>query len=441
MAIILASRLALSIQIVIVGPDQTPEIPLLAVTFARTRKFKWRLLAATLACACIGVLWCCDENPPRQELPTVAAAKPYKIPAPTTIAAVASTKPIVMAKPPMLGPLSPPIVILPEKILEPEIRVRLTDEKDTPPAIVSSKYRGKIQTLRMPNGKYVAVNVLPLDSYLQGVLTKELISGWDQETFRAQAIAARTFALFQIVTDGRGKAWDVNADESSQVYGGISAETAPARTAVAATRGQVLMAQFAGKTGIFCSFYSSCIGGASQDPFDAWGDPSITPLSAHITGPVDTNSSRYNWDRDFVITKADVTRCVQSWGDRNNFAYLKTLGSGGRIESVTVAKRNPETNRPVELTLTDSAGRSAPIRAEEFRLALMGDPLGRAPKPYSSNCDIRMQGDTIVLYNGHGYGHGIGMSQWGAQNLAKQGYSHTQILTFFYPGSTLKDLW
>ncbi|HVT80367.1 MAG TPA: SpoIID/LytB domain-containing protein [Phycisphaerae bacterium] len=418
----------------------TPEIPLLAI--AQQRKFQLRLLYATLACACVGALWCCDENPPRNNTstPTLASAQPLKVPA-SARAVVIANKPIVMTKPPMLGPLSPPIVILPEKIAEPEIRVRLTDEKVAPPAIVASKYRGKIQTLRLPNGKYVAINVLPLDSYLQGVLTKELLASWDPAAFRAQAIAARTFALFQMVTDGRSKAWDVNADESSQVYGGISAETAPARAAVAATRGQVLMTQFGGKTGIFCSFYSSCIGGASQDPFDAWGDPSVTPLSAHLTGNVDTNSARYAWDRDFVVSKADVTRCVQLWGEKNNFAYLKALGSGGRIESVVISRRNDETRRPVELTLTDSAGRSAPIRAEEFRLALMGDPLGRAPKPYSSNCDIRMQGDSIVLYNGHGYGHGIGMSQWGAQNMARQGYSHTQILTFFYPGSTLKDLW
>ena len=191
---------------------------MLAVTFANKRKHKLRLLYGGIACACIGALWCCDENPPRNEspLPTVAAARPYTPPASSPLAVTSASKPIVMAKPPMLGPLSPPIVILPEKIAEPEIRVRLTDEKDTPPAIVASKYRGKIQTLRMPNGKYVAVNVLPLDSYLQGVLTKELIASWDQEAFRAQAIAARTFALFQIVTDGRDKAWDVNADVSSR---------------------------------------------------------------------------------------------------------------------------------------------------------------------------------------------------------------------------------
>ncbi len=417
---------------------------MLAVTRVMKRTTKVRLIFAAISAACVALLWCCDENPPRNGAPVAAAdaAKSNSLPRATApVAGNAAAKPIVLSKPPSLGPVGPPIVILPEHIAEPEIRVRLTDEKDSPPPIAAAKYRGHIETLRMPDGKYVAINVLPLDNYLQGVLTRELIASWDPAAFRAQAIAARTFALFQMTTEGRGKSWDVSSDVTSQVYGGISAETAPARAAVAATRGQVLMTEFAGKTGIFCSFYSSCIGGASQDPYDAWGDPSITPLSAHLTGTVDTNSARYNWDHDFVISKADVTRCIQSWGVKNDFAYLKALGAGGRIETVVISKRNPITSRPVELTLTDSAGHSAPIRAEEFRLALMNDPLGRAPKPYSSNCDIRMQGDAIVLYNGHGYGHGIGMSQWGAQNLAKHGYSYAQILTFFYPGSALKQLW
>lgn len=402
-----------------------------------------RLLIAGLAAGCAGALLCCDETPPRNTTGSTQSGavgggviKPPL--ASATSQAVIPNAPIVLIKPPMLGPTSPPIVILPERIVEPQIRVRLTDESATPPAIASGKYRGRIETLRMPNGKYVAVNVLPLDSYLQGVLTKELIASWDPATFRAQAIAARTFALFQMTTDGLAKSWDVNSDTSSQVYGGIAAETAVARSAVAATRGQVLMTDFGGRHGIFCTFYSSCIGGASQDPFDAWGDPSITPLMARVTGPVDTNSSRYNWDREFAVSKADLTRCIQNWGDKNNFAYLKGLG---KIESVAITKRNATTARPVEITLTDAAGKSAPIRAEEFRLALMNDPLGRAPKPYSSNCDIRVQGDSVVLYNGHGFGHGIGMSQWGAQNLAKQGYTHSQILTFFYPGSSLKQLW
>jgi stage II sporulation protein D len=269
------------------------------------------------------------------------------------------------------------------------------------------------------------------------VVAKELLGGWAPATFRAQAIAARTYALFQMMATGTAKQWDVNADQSSQVYGGVT-KNATALAAVAATRGVVLTATVNGRTGIFCSFYSACIGGASQDPFDAWGDPSVPPLAAHLTGNVDDNDKRFNWDRNFAATQEDVTRCVRNWGARNNFPYLQALGN---VVSVVISKRNLATRRPTELRLTDAGGKSAPIRAEEFRLALLNDPAGKAPKPYSSNFEIRAQGDTFVMYNGHGFGHGIGMSQWGAQNLALKGYTHTQILAFFYPGAGLQQMW
>jgi stage II sporulation protein D len=393
----------------------------------------------------MSLLWCCVDPSSRSTPPLASRPAPAHNQVSSTATAAASSpaqpaaaQPIVLTKPPILGPVGPSIVVLADRITEPEIRVRLTDEQDRPPAIARGLYRGRIENLHLADGKYVAINFLPLDSYLQGVLAKEILGSWEPATYRAQAVAARTFALFEMLTDGRNRQWDVNNDESSQVYGGIKGESAKALAAVAATRGQVLMTALQGKMGIFCSRYSSCIGGASQDPSDAWGDPSIGPLAAHFTGNVDDNSPRYNWDREFTVTRADLTRCIQNWGTRNDFSYLRGLGT---ISSVIIAKRSPTTGRPAELLLTDSAGISAPIRAEEFRLALMGDPLGKAPKPYSSNCDIRQQGDNFVLYNGHGFGHGIGMSQYGAQKLATQGKSHLDILTFFYPGAELRQLW
>jgi stage II sporulation protein D len=364
-------------------------------------------------------------HPPRQNPPATA---PSKKPAP----------PVVMTKPPVLGPVGPSIVILSAHIDEPQIRVRLTAEQDSPPSITRGKYRGRIDILKTTSGKFVAINILPLDAYLQGVLAKELYGSWDLATYRAQAIAARTFALYEMLTDGRTRQWDVNNDESSQMYGGIAGETAKSRAAVADTRGQVLTATSAGKTGIFCSRYSACIGGASQDPYDAWGDPSVGPLQARMTGDVDANCDKYIWNREFVATKADVTRCIRSWGERNGFEYLRTLGN---IQNVKIGKRNPQTNRPTEFLLTDASGRTVPMRAEEFRIALLSDPLGRAPRVYSSYFEIRAEGDTFIMYNGRGYGHGIGMSQWGAQAMAKQGMTSGQILSFFYPGAKLQELW
>ena len=397
------------------------------------RRMKTRMAWVAVGGVCVaGFLWSCVENAP----PAPSAASGPLL-APPVAGTSSIIKPVILAKPPILGPVSPNIVILPAKIQEPEIRVKLTAESVSPPAIARGQYQGRIDILRLANGNYVAVNSLPLESYVEGVVAKELLGSWAPATFRAQAIAARTYALFQMMATGPARQWDVNADQSSQVYGGVTRNTT-ALAAVAATRGQVLTATVNGQTGIFCSFYSACIGGASQDPFDAWGDPSVPPLAAHLTGSVDDNDRLFNWDHDFVATRAEVTRCAQNWGARNNFPHLQVLDT---VISIVISKRNQTTRRPTELLLTDAGGKSAPIRAEEFRLALMNDPAGKAPKPYSSNFEIRAQGDTFVMYNGHGFGHGIGMSQWGAQNLALKGYSHTQILAFFYPGAGLRQMW
>ena len=190
-------------------------------------------------------------------------------------------------------------------------------------------------------------------------------------------------------------------------YGGISGEKPVARAAIDATRGQVLTALFQGREGIFCARYSACIGGASQDPFDAWGDATVSPLAAHLTGNVDANCDKFTWDRDFFVTTSDLTRCIRNWGEQNDLPPLARLAT---IKSVTIAKRNPTTNRPIQFLLTDTSGTQAVIRAEEFRLALKYDPLNRAAKPYSSNFDIRPDGDGFLMYNGHGFGHGIGLS-------------------------------
>jgi SpoIID/LytB domain protein len=207
---------------------------------------------------------------------------------------------------------------------------------------------------------------------------------------------------------------------------------------VAATKGQVMLAEFKGKEGLFCARYSACSGVASQDPFEAWGDASLGVLRARSLGDVDRISEdKFNWG-GMVLSKSDITRCVQAWGRRNEVPYLAAMGP---IRSVVVGKRNATTGRPSEFLLTDVRGTAVPMRAEEFRLAMIYDPAGRAAKPWSSHFDVQDVGDSIMLVNGHGFGHGIGMSQWGAEALARKGSTHTQILAFYYPGAALRQEW
>ncbi|MEI8194932.1 MAG: SpoIID/LytB domain-containing protein, partial [Phycisphaerae bacterium] len=305
-----------------------------------------------------------------------------------------------------------------------------------PVSVDSHRYRGTIKTYQLPNGKYFTINRLPLETYLAGI--QEILPSWSPQTFRAQAIASRTYALYQILTQGQTKYWDVSADVSSQVYGGISSETAKARAAVAATRGQVLITSAGGRSGIFCAFFSACAGGASQDPAEAWGDMPVNTLTARRLVPeYEARCTKFSWPQ-IVINKTSISQAIQSWGERNSLAYLAGLGP---IQSVTINKRNPASGRPTEIRLTDAAGHWALMRAEEFRLALIQDPARDYAAPFSSNCDILDAGTAIVLANGHGHGHGIGLSQWGAQGMALAGKSHQEILGYYYPNAGLKTAW
>ncbi len=415
-------------------------------SFSMSRRRLLQTALATSGAALVGWLPGCQDSPPdgsplthppgTQSLPPTAP-RPLVPPPPA---------PIRLEKPRVLGPLTPALIAVPEQLPEPQIRIKLTDDMPQPPVIRKGAYRGRIDIVKVPQAgggvKYAAVNSVPMEAYLQGVLAKELYGSWELAAYQAQAIAARTFALYSLKTHmllAPGKLWDLSDDQGSQMYGGIAGETAKAKAAVAATKGQVLMflQPAPAPSGIFCSRYSACSGGASQDPFEAWGDASLPPLSGRVLGPVDNNCPKYQWPT-LPVSKFDVTRCMRSWGERNAFAHLLKLGA---IRGVTVAKRNALTGRPTELQLTDTAGRTAPIRAEEFRIALLTDPAGQAPKPFSSFFELQDAGTNILLTGGRGYGHGIGLSQWGAQAMALQARTHGQILGFYYPGASLRTLW
>lgn len=384
------------------------------------------LLMAALPLAFVCVFTCC-RNRGNQADP---------VPANPPASPAAQSPAGRLPKPRFLGPLTPAVIPLPADHAQPTIRVRLTPEMDAPPKVPLDKYRGTIDVYRLANGKYVAINVLPLEDYLPGVLSKELYPSWHLEAYRAQAIAARTFAWYLILAEGRNKLWDVTTDETTQVYGGIAAETPISRQAVRDTRGQVMTASANGTTGVFKAYFSACAGGSTQDAADAWGDHPNPVYTPRVTGQLDAASPKFSWG-PITVTKPQLSAAVRAWGTRNALAPLVALGD---IRSAAVTARHPTTNRPTLVTLTGTNGKTAPIRAEELRLALLHSPVADTPKPLSSNFTLTDTGDAFTIA-GTGHGHGIGMSQWGAQALAKRGNSHQQILGYYYVGSTVTQAW
>ena len=292
-------------------------------------------------------------------------------------------------------------------------------------------YRGRFRLVPTTPGRFDVVNELDIDSYLKGVLSSELFPNWHPEAYRAQAIAARTYALYEARTAGVIRHFDVYSDQRSQVYGGMRAETARSRDGADSTAGVVVAFGPEGHETIFKSYFSACCGGISQSATDAFGEPTIPPLADRNKGPCCTESPKFNWG-PIVISKAELTRRVRAWG-----AYKKrpeqSIGNIARVDLRWVNRFG----RPTHFTITDVRGMRYSLSSEQFREAANTDATANAPKLFSSFCKPVDEGAAIRFTDGHGYGHGVGLCQWCAQHQAVAGWSHESILLDAYPQAKL----
>jgi len=286
------------------------------------------------------------------------------------------------------------------------------------------RYSGRLTFLVRPQGRLLAINSLGVEDYLPGVLTRELYPDFHTEAYRAQAIVARTYALYQMARKA-DRDYDVEATEASQVYGGL-AEGRGARRAIEAvhyTRG--LVATWSSPVGerIFCTYYSSACGGRTQNVADYRPEPAIAPLRGGV---------RCNYCR---IAKGEVYR----WGPvqldkqeltvrmANSYPELAEWGAISRVEVISHAK----CGRLGRIRLVGTGGQTMELRAEDFRYAV-GSRIMR-----STACRLVDQGRYIELSDGCGFGHGVGLCQWGMQGQALAGRQAAQILKFYYPGMNL----
>ena len=338
------------------------------------------------------------------------------------------------------------------------------------------RYRGDLLLL-VRNGRIQAVNQLGIETYLPSVVGSEMPAKWPLAALQAQAVAARTYALRQ----RRGKGdFDVKATVSSQVYKGIESETPRTRKAVETTRSLVLVHN--GRL-INAVFHSSS-GGATEPSGEVWQNqlPYLVSVRDH-----DQHSPVHRWNQRFEA--GDLRRRFQETGGVEGLRVLST-SSTGRVRSARIqgprgslvltgrqlrqrlglkstmvrfsllqeapalASESPgpvksvsESAPPLIGLWRDSAsgisGPSAPLSAGDSGLAPFSPPppvsdWSRARRQTSPRGG-RVSSDSIVLEaKGQGYGHGVGMSQWGAHGLASQGADFRDILRHYYRGATIR---
>ena len=293
-------------------------------------------------------------------------------------------------------------------------------------------YRGSLVLRALGDDQFIAINHVDMESYLAGVLPKELRSMWLEETYKALAVTARTFARYQAVTVGPSNVYDVTDDQASQVYGGYSAETPKSRSAVMATRGQMLVYNGQGQQGIFLAQYSASCGGIVNAAQVLRNAAPLQPLLGGQTCNDCSACPRYRWS-PVKVNKSDVYRALAA-------AYPAAAGMGS-VTDVRVAERT-NYGRQLWLDIVGSSG-AAPlrIRADDLRLALLRAKVSGASSIYSMNCQIRSVGESLEFYDGRGFGHGVGLCQWGAEGKAEKGWKAQQILAFYYPGAGLMKVY
>ena len=291
--------------------------------------------------------------------------------------------------------------------------VRIEPESHGAISLNGKRLRGTIEIVRQKNLTLLVVNYVSLEDYLRGVLSKEAPDYWPPEALKAIAIAARTYALYQRLTKEQVD-YDVTGDVMSQDYGGKTAEKAGTTRAVKTTEGLILMSQ--GQ--LFPAFYHSTCGGMTEHA-RVMGKFDLEPLRGGVACTLCSASPFFQWQRR--LTRADI-----SWALRNS-----PHGPIGTVSDVRVTKRTAS-GRAEEITIM-GAQRTVKLSGYDFR-SLFG--FDRIRSPWFS---IVPAGEAFVL-DGHGWGHGVGMCQWGAAELARRGFSATEILAFYYPKSELVQL-
>lgn len=396
-------------------------------------------------------------------------------------------------------------------------------------------YRGSM-AITVHEGKLAVINELPLEEYLYAVVGSEMPSSWPQEALKAQAVAARTYALRQGLKYGIAHVSDTTFD---QAYNGTGAETPAAIAAVEATRGEVL-ADASGR--LIEPLYASNHGGRSADPSEVWGGQA-PHVKSGITSPDDAAArGKPDWYR---IMLADGTSgyirsdyaAVTGAKSESGLPVIEVTGDGvnirrapyvdntanppvaraGRGDRFVMIGKDPESNAyawirgpytaeqlksainarspgavrgdlvTLEVTRRGPSGRvtevsanGAPVKVtypDQYRSALNGLPstmfdieetgrytvLGafgaRTEYPrqdgglavLSGSGAARLAGGEFYIMNadglvraataepafrfiGRGYGHGLGMSQYGALSLAESGYDYKAILQYYYNG-------
>ena len=312
-------------------------------------------------------------------------------------------------------------------------------------------YIGSLRLQPNAYGTYTLVNQVPIETYLRGVVPNEIGPGAPYAAVEAQTILARTYALRNVRRFAIDN-YELCADTHCQVYKGLTGTAPTSDQAIAATKGLVMTYN----NELIDALYSSTTGGITAPFSDIWNGAERPYLKAVIDSPnsiwnLSQNSlaNEQNF-RQFINLKQGFNETGKNsfrWRRENTLEQLtehlqryfkKTknpLASFTTIQQIQVVERSPA-GRVLKLSVKTDQG-VIEINKNEVRSAF-GPPsstLFYLEPLYGA--DKILKGYAFV---GGGFGHGVGLSQYGSHNLAKLGWSGERILSFYYPGTQIQPL-
>jgi stage II sporulation protein D len=317
-----------------------------------------------------------------------------------------------------------PVTIVPEE--DGSIEVEYSrDSRGNPVKPGGVRYKGTLIVHLLPERRLALVNEIDLEEYLKGVVGKEMNLSEGDEALKAQVIIARTYAVHEQRLERlrrvKGEKFDLYDDERSQMYGGMERRAAGADRLVDDTRGMFVV--YEGK--IVRTFYSSACGGHTEPAWEIMADE--TEKSPPLAGTKCDYCQRralYRWKEPVLISKKEIAeKCLP-----------KEL-QDKRVKSMEVTKTLPG-GHALEVSLTlENSSRVVRLHAtNEFKRAV-------SAKMRSTLWDkIEDKGDAFSII-GRGYGHGAGLCQIGAYEMAKDGKTAGEILEYYYPQAKVQKLY
>lgn len=281
-------------------------------------------------------------------------------------------------------------------------------------ALAGRSYRGILEILAKKGG-LTAVNLVPLDDYLLSVVPEEMPTDWPAEALKAQSIAARSFALHNRDRHG-ADGFDLCTTTHCQVYTGVGAEKTASTAAIKATEGEVL---FYGTEPIDALFHTDS-GGMTENSENVWG--SFVP---YLRAVKDTPAKTMPWTKEVPVAVFEQ----------------KLAAKGHKVGKVrSLALSSLQIGKAAADRTASGRVKTITVKGTKGTASLTGNELRSMFGLKSTLFDVKLQGSKVV-FAGFGFGHGLGISQWGAKRLAADGMKYGDILHHYYAGVTLKKIY